>query len=237
MSRMDRLTRAQRDWMGRRLALLAGSALIAAGAFGIQLARLKLEPDGAAVHGVALLITLSVLALVLRLVRLQLGGPGLDAPSWERHEHRVSLREAPLVAVIGTGVAAFLALATPRLVVEERLEPQAALAVDVSEPVRASSPVAVAASPAPAPASMPASARLRVGGQVVEPAPAVKHRPVEVNYAWLEGGQDPEPTFDQEPIDPTRPDRDSILTVKPDPPSLQPVHVGAGLIVVSAQGT
>jgi hypothetical protein len=226
---MNRLDRVHRLWMGRRVALLGGSAAAAALAFALQLVRLRLEPDGAAVHGVALLVTLIVFVILLRLVRLQLAGPGLDAPSWERHEHRASLREAPLVALAGLGIAAFMLVATPRLVAEERPAATNAIAIQTPEPVRAPEapamvPVELAYKPAnPAPAFDEAGA-------------AVAPRLVEVNYRWSVPGQDEEPR-NQDPVDPTRPGRDGILRVQPDEPRLPPVHFGLGALLANAKGS
>src|SRR5688572_28783469 len=132
---MNRLARAQNLWMGRRLALLGGSAAVAGAALVVQWVRLRLESDGAAVHGVAFLVTLIVFLILLRLVRLQHSGPGLEAASWERHAHRASLREAPLVALGGVGVAAFMVLATPGLAGDERRAASPGFAVQVTEPL------------------------------------------------------------------------------------------------------
>src|SRR5882672_294381 len=136
---MNRLIRAQRLWLVRRLLLLGGSAGAAAAAFALQLVRLRLDPNGAYVHAVALFVTFSILAILVRLVRLHLEGPGLAAPSWDRHAHRASVRESPLVAVCGAIVAALLVAVTPRLVAEERPGLPATLAVRFPEAERAAS--------------------------------------------------------------------------------------------------
>src|SRR5258705_5310387 len=90
---MNRLIRAQRLWLVRRLLLLGGSAGAAAAAFALQLIRLRLDPNGAYVHAVALFVTFIILAILVRLVRIHLEGPGLAAPSWDRHAHPGSLPE------------------------------------------------------------------------------------------------------------------------------------------------
>lgn len=227
---MNRVAQAQHRWMGQRLALLGGSAAAAGIALVLQVARLRLDPAGAAVHGVALFVTLVVFILLLRLVRLQVSGPGLEAPSWERHTHRASVKEAPLVGLIGAAVAVFVTVATPRLVLER--------------PGASSSPVAVAVAdvdrtaPVPAAAVKERPARYAPGLSVLESNALASGPAIEVNYRWLEGGQE-EPPQDplQEPVDPTRPDRNAILRVQRDEPPLPPVHFSVGAIVATTTGS
>ena len=221
--------------MGRRLALLGGSAVAAGAAVVVQWIRLRLESEGTAVHGVAFLVTLIVFLILLRLVRLQFSGPGLEAPSWERHEHRASLREAPLVAFAGLGVTAFLIVATPGLVVEERRLASPAIAVQASDPdpaVKASDAVAVA-----------------VGTKYVRKSPKTdrpsfdnstssrSRDPIEVNYQWSVQDQEESPHRLQEPVDPTRQGPDSILRVRPEEPRLPPIQFGLGVLLAVANGS
>jgi hypothetical protein len=224
--------------MSRRLLLLGGSAAAAAVAFALQVARLRLDPDGAAVHGVAVLVTLIVFVILLRLVRLQLGGPGLDAPSWERHEHRASVREAPLVALAGMGVAAFMAIATPRLVAEERTIAPPKLEVHITE--RKHVPAV-----APAPEAR-REVRLEYAWQ--PPRPQAKAFEIEesetvpisepvVNYRWMERSQEEDfQETPQEPEDPTRPGRD-MLRVEPAKPGLPPIHFSVGAFLAMGRGS
>ncbi|HKS17452.1 MAG TPA: hypothetical protein VJU16_09085, partial [Planctomycetota bacterium] len=231
---MNRLARAQRLWMGRRLALLGGSAAATAAALVLLVVRLRLEPNGAAVYGVALLVTLIVFAILLRLVRLQMAGPGLEAPSWERHGHRASLREAPLVALVGTAVVAFMIAVTPRLIAEERSAAASRIAVQVSEPGRrARSVPPVQAFTVPA---VVASAKKPGALDVYEPSPIPFDRPVEVNYRWLDGTQEEPQEYHQEPVDPTRPGRDSILRIEAGAPPLPPIHFGVGALLAFTNG-
>jgi len=229
---MNRLAQAQRLWLARRLALLGGCAGAAGAAFVLQIFRLRLEPSGAAVQGVALLVTLIVFVILLRLVRLQLAGPGLEAPSWERHEHRASLREAPMVALAGLGIVGFMVLATPRLVADERPRATARIAVPVAEPDRSSPAPSIAA-----PFKTEPSAEIAVLSPVIA-EPVSGPSLIEVNYRWFDRDQEesPQEQLQQEPVDPTRAGRDAILGVKPDEPGLPPFHVGIAGLAATARG-
>ena len=225
---MNRLARVQRLWLARRMVLLGGTALVAAGAAGLQVVRLRLEPNGAAVHGVALLVTVLVAVILARLIALHLSGPGSDASSGELHAHRDSVREAPLVAVVGSVVALFMVIATPRLVPEERAPRGAALAFRIPE---------VEADPVPAaPPRPPAAAQVRprptawIPETTLASMPTSFTRPPEINFR---GTQDPQPY--QDPDDPSR--RDSILRVRQEAPELPPIHVGAGGMVALVTGS
>jgi len=228
---MNRVERAQSLWMGRRLALLGGSAAAAGVALAVQGARLRLESDGAAVHGVAFLVTLIVFFILLRLVRLQQAGPGLEAPSWERHAHRASLREAPLVALAGLGVSAFMVLATPGLIGDERRVSSPDIAVQGTEPA----PVAKAIDAQTVAVSVK---HVRKTPSAIDDSGASPARvPIEVNYQWSvpeqEDSQDPL----QEPVDPTRPGPDNILRVRPEEPRLPPIQFSLGVLLATAKGS
>lgn len=237
---MNRLARAQNLWMGRRLALLGGSAVTAGAALAVQGFRLRLESEGAAVHGVAFLVTLIVFLILLRLVRLQFSGPGLEAPSWERHAHRASLREAPLVAFAGMGVTAFMIAATPGLIVEERRAASPDIAVHQSDPD--SSAIGV-------PASMASYAVAAVDLKYVrksqsagastfdDPSPYLAKDPIEVNYQWSAQEQEEPRNPLQEPVDPTRQGPDSILRVHREEPRLPPIQFGLGVLLAVAKGS
>jgi len=220
--------------MGRRLALFAGCAAVTAAALVLQVSRLRLEPNGAAVHGVALLVTLIVFGILLRLVRLQVTGPGLEAPSWERHAHRASLGEAPLVALVGTGVVAFMIVVTPRLIAEERTFATSRGALRVAEPENAARPVLAGSA-----ASLISNAKSgrRPGGlDSYEASPFAFDHPIEVNYRWLDGSQQEPQEYQQEPIDPTRPQRDPMLRLEPGEPALPPLHIGVGALLATTTG-
>jgi hypothetical protein len=226
--------------MGRHLALLGGSAAAAGAALAFQWVRLRLESEGAAVHGVAFLVTLIVFLILLRLVRLQLSGPGLEAPSWERHAHRASLREAPLVAFAGVGVTAFMIVATPGLIVEERSMASPAIAVRASDPDPSASGI-------PAAKANDMVAAVKIGYVQKSPAtgrstfddrePSLAKVPFEVNYQWsVPQQEDPQDPL-QEPVDPTRQGPDSILRVRPDEPRLPPIQFGLGVLLAVAKGS
>lgn len=216
--------------------LLGGSAAAAGVALILQVTRLRFDPNGAAVHGVALLVTFIVFAILLRLVRLQLAGPGLEAASWERHTHRASLREAPLVALGGAGVAIFVALATPRLIFDVPAATPTPVAVKATEPDHFARMDSVLPMEVSSPLSIEV-ARIPGGMTLLDSNPLSSKPLVEVNYRWLEGGQEEIPRDPmQEPVDPTRPGRDSILRVQQDELPLPPVHFGVGAIVATTRG-
>ncbi|HTF55735.1 MAG TPA: hypothetical protein VK661_00575 [Planctomycetota bacterium] len=251
---MNRLIRAQRLWLVRRLLLLGGSAGAAAAAFALQLIRLRLDPNGAYVHAVALFVTFIILAILVRLVRLHLEGPGLAAPSWDRHAHRASVRESPLVAVCGVIVAALLVAVTPRLVAEERPGLPATLAVRFPEVVPAAAPVPAPApdvvarpSPAivevkpvkidlqpdlaPAIASSPEPARRKP--TLPEPLPPILPT-VEISYqqSYVDGVQE---KVQEEPYDPRLPGEPIVPSLAAQA-SLPPIHTGFGGFLAMPSG-
>jgi hypothetical protein len=224
---MNRLARVQRLWLARRLFLLGGTALVAAGAVGTQIVRLRLDPNGAAVHGVALLVTVLVAVILARLLAIHLTGPDSGASSGELHAHRDSVREAPLVAVVGSVVALFMVTATPRLVPEERAPRGAALAYRI--PGIEHAPVPAAPSAAPVPAEVrPSRPTAWIPESTLASMSSTFARPPEINYR---GTQDPQPFQD-----PDHSRSDSILRVRPETPVLPPIHVGAGGMVAIVTG-
>jgi len=259
---MNRLIRAQRLWLVRRLLLLGGSAGAAAAAFALQLIRLRLDPNGASVHAVALFVTFIILAILVRLVRLHLEGPGLAAPSWDRHAHRASVRESPLVAVCGALVAALLVALTPRLVAEERPGLPTTLAVRIPDPapkpadlpaplsdtpheiVAIPSPATVEVEPVKTGREKPAAPEIASSAEppkrrprLPEPLPPILPT-VEISYqqSYVDGVQDEDSRrHPQDPYDPRTP-ADPIVRPLAAQAALPPIHTGFGGFLAMTSG-
>ena len=228
--------------MARRLALLGGSAAAAASAFGLQVARLRFDPNGAAVHGVSLFVNLVVLAILLWLLRLHISGPGLQSPSWDRRAHRASMREAPLVALVGTAVAMLLALATPRLVLEDgpsSPSPSVVMVPETELPAAAPAPVRTSKGPAVAAPDSKPFARAPSPDLAMPPADGgvlEQHRPVHVSFQDRTQEGESTRTLFQDPVDPTRSARDTILRLEPGEPPLPPMRISLGALFAMASG-
>lgn len=149
---MRRRANAHRIWLGRRL-LIQGAGLAAVGgAAAIQASRLEGGRAGAAVHGIALLVSLFLFLITAWLLVRLLSGPGRGAPAWKRHEHRDAVREAPLVSGLAGAIALILCLATPGIVYQEAPIPAGPVelaGVDFGPSAPA------AGSPAPEPSAVP----------------------------------------------------------------------------------
>jgi hypothetical protein len=236
---------------------LGGSAAAAAAAAVLQGARLNLDAGGGAVHGVGLLVTLFIVAILVRLTLLHLDGPSLEDSSWDRHAHRASVREAPFVALCGLTVAAMLTVTTPWLVVDERLPEAPPLALHLPEPetlpapIELPPPVEIDRTPAP-PVAEPPKAAPRVA--VKPPAKTGEHEPIftpnvrsgpkaeniSIKGAMAQDPQDNEPPRRpfQDPMGPLQdPEKDRVL--QPEPATIEilpPVHGVVGVFLAAVTG-
>jgi hypothetical protein len=191
---MVRLAASCRRWYWSR-ALLLGAALAAVVALSAaQVWDLRSDPRAAAVGPVALLVTVQV-ALVLaylfaRHVKLWLRSRNL--PGWMRRAERSRLREAPLVAMIGTVASLLLSLVAPLIAPWNASTPVDAsrdLVYRFSLPDRRDGPDLAEAvplplerppDPAPAPSPRPAPPAPVVHLPPADPAPAPQDVPEEL---------------------------------------------------------
>ncbi len=147
---MPRRARAHRAWWFRRLVVLGGSAAATATAAVLQAGRLREGGPGGSIHAAVLGAVLVVLAIQAWLLVRLLAGPGRGAPAWKRHEHRASVREAPVVCAVGAVLALGLVGLAPHSSPAEAPAPTPDLAFRVVDFGRPAAPPPPAPAPAPA---------------------------------------------------------------------------------------